>query len=84
MYGTGPVFDGMGLINTIYSYGPTVAISFTADRDALPDPDGYADALRQSFQALKTAAAERSGTPPVEVNDNRPAAKAGSRRKSNG
>jgi WS/DGAT/MGAT family acyltransferase len=84
MYGTGPVFDGMGLINTIYSYGPTVAISFTADRDALPDPDGYADALRQSFQALKIAAAERSGTPPVEVNDNRPAAKAGSRRKSNG
>lgn len=28
----------MGLINTIYSYADTIAISFTADRDAMPDP----------------------------------------------
>ena len=83
MYGTGPIFDGMGLINTIYSYGPTIAISFTSDRTAMPDPDGYADALRASFDALKRAAAERRPAPPVEGNDNRPADK-GSRRKSNG
>ena len=56
MYGTGPVFDGMALINPIYSYGDTIAISFTADRDALPDPENYAAALRHSFAALKEAA----------------------------
>jgi diacylglycerol O-acyltransferase len=55
MYGTGPVFDGMGLINPIYSYGETIAISFTSDRDMMPDPENYAAALRGSFDALKTA-----------------------------
>ena len=55
MYGTGPVFDGMGLINPIYSYGDTIAISFTSDRDMMPDPENYAAALRASFDALKTA-----------------------------
>ena len=88
MYGTAPVFDSMGLIFPVYSYGPAIAISFTADRDMLPDPDRLAAALRSSFQALKTAAlqrlAERSGTPPVEVNDNKPAAEPASRRKRNG
>ena len=82
MYGTGPVFDGMGLINTIYSYGPTIAISFTADRDALPDPQAYADGLRAAFQALKAAAVKPSAMPPVEVNDNRPSKAA--RRKGQG
>ena len=75
MYGTGPVFDGMGLINTIYSYGTTIAISFTADRDAMPDPQGYADALRASFAALKAAAVKPVAVPPVEHNDNKPASK---------
>ena len=74
MYGTGPVFDGMGLINTIYSYGPTIAISFTADRDAMPDPQAYADALRASFKALKAAAVPTVETP-KEQNDNKPAGK---------
>jgi diacylglycerol O-acyltransferase len=55
MYGTGPVFDGMGLINPIYSYGDTIAISFTSDRDMMPDPENYAAALRASFEALKEA-----------------------------
>ncbi|MDB5710547.1 MAG: wax ester/triacylglycerol synthase family O-acyltransferase [Sphingomonas bacterium] len=55
MYGTGPVFDGMGLINPIYSYGDTIAISFTSDRDMMPDPENYAAALRASFDALKEA-----------------------------
>lgn len=56
MFGTAPVFDGMGIINPIYSYGDTIAISFTADRDVLPDPENYAAALRASFAALKQAA----------------------------
>ena len=55
MYGTAPLFDGMGLINPVYSYGDTIAISFTADRDMMPDPEAYAAALRASFQALLNA-----------------------------
>lgn len=57
MYGTGPVFDGMGLINTIYSYTDTIAISFTSDRAMMPDPELYASALTAAFEALKAAAA---------------------------
>ena len=55
MYGLGPIFDSMGLINTIYSYVDTIAISFTADRDMMPDPAEYANALRLSFEELKNA-----------------------------
>jgi WS/DGAT/MGAT family acyltransferase len=69
MYGTAPVFDSMGLINPVYSYGDTIAVSFTADRDMLPDPDNYAAALRSSFEALRAAAAKGRG-----ANENKPAA----------
>lgn len=56
MFGLGPIFDSMGLINTIYSYVDDIAISFTCDRDMMPDPAAYADALRSSFAALRDAA----------------------------
>jgi diacylglycerol O-acyltransferase / wax synthase len=55
MMGTGPIFDGMGMINAIYSYGPEIAISFTSDRDMVPDPANYAQALRDSFEELLRA-----------------------------
>ncbi len=61
MYGLGPIFDSMGLINTIYSYVDEIAISFTCDRDMMPDPDAYAAALRQSFEALLAAAKAKPG-----------------------
>ncbi len=67
MYGTGPVFDSMGLINTIYSYTDTIAISFTSDRNMMPDPDVYAAALNASFDALKAAAAAIDTPLPVKV-----------------
>jgi diacylglycerol O-acyltransferase / wax synthase len=56
MYGLGPVFDSMGLINTIYSYVDTIAISFTADRNAMPDPSAYAQGLRRAYDEMKAAA----------------------------
>lgn len=52
MMGTGPVFDGVGLINAIYSYDSEIAISFTADRDMVPDPAIYAAALQEAFDEL--------------------------------
>lgn len=60
MMGLGPIFDSMGLINTIYSYGDEIAISFTSDRAMMPDPDVYADALRAAFTELKAAAGAES------------------------
>jgi hypothetical protein len=42
----------MGLINTIYSYGPEIAISFTSDRAIMPDPSVYAACLQRSFETL--------------------------------
>jgi len=55
MMGTGPVFDGMGMINAIYSYGTDIAIAFTADRDMVPDPAVYAAALQEAFDELLVA-----------------------------
>jgi diacylglycerol O-acyltransferase / wax synthase len=55
MMGLGPIFDGMGLINTIYSYEKDIAISFTSDRKMIPDPAEYAASLRRSFDALLAA-----------------------------
>jgi diacylglycerol O-acyltransferase / wax synthase len=56
MFGLGPIFDSMGMINTIYSYVDEIAISFTCDRDMMPDPDAYAAALNASFAELLAAA----------------------------
>jgi diacylglycerol O-acyltransferase / wax synthase len=56
MFGLGPIFDSMGMINTIYSYCGDIAVSFTADRQMLPDPAQYASALKASFEELKAAA----------------------------
>ncbi|MGJ3626033.1 WS/DGAT domain-containing protein [Sphingomonas sp. MMS24-JH45] len=66
MYGTGPVFDGMGLINPVYSYGDTIAVSFTSDRDIMPDPT-YAAGLRAAFEGLKAATLERPAAAPVDA-----------------
>ena len=55
MYGTAPIFDSMGLICPVYSYGGTIAVSFTADRDMMPDPEVFAAALRGAFEALRDA-----------------------------
>jgi diacylglycerol O-acyltransferase / wax synthase len=64
MMGTGPVFDGMGMINAIYSYGPEIAINFTSDRDMVPDPANYAQALRDAFEELLAAKIE---APPIKA-----------------
>jgi hypothetical protein len=63
MAGMGPVFDGMGLINAVYSYAGLVSLAFTAERDMMPDPEVYAAGLRSSFEALRDAAAKLNATP---------------------
>ena len=59
--GLGPVLDGMALNNGIGSYGDRVIFCFTADRDALPDPEFYEDCIAGAIDEL-VAAAKRSTT----------------------
>ena len=54
--GLGPVLDGMGLNNGIGSYGERFTFCFTADRDAMPDPELYEDCLAGAIDDLATAA----------------------------
>lgn len=54
-FGVGPIFDGMGLINIVYSSGGVLTVSFTADREAVSDPENYAAALSGAFDELKAA-----------------------------
>jgi WS/DGAT/MGAT family acyltransferase len=56
-FGLGPLFDGAGLIFPVFSYAGHLTIAFTADRDAVPDPERLADAITESFEALRAAAA---------------------------
>ncbi len=63
MLGLGPVFDSMGMINTIYSYLDEIVISFTADRKMMPDPAFYAECLRDAFDDLKSGIAAKASAP---------------------
>jgi WS/DGAT/MGAT family acyltransferase len=55
-FGAGPVVDGMGLINIVGSYDDQFILSFTACREMMPDPQNYATAIEESFNALAAAA----------------------------
>jgi diacylglycerol O-acyltransferase len=48
--------DGLGLAHVVQSYVKEATISFTADRDLLPDPQFYIACLVESFEELRDAA----------------------------
>ena len=54
--GLGPVLDGMALNNGIGSYGGRITFCFTADRDALPDPEFYEECIAHAVDELLHAA----------------------------
>jgi len=57
-YGMLCLVDGMRLGHIVQSYCGTVTLSFTADRNAIPDPDFYAECMQKSFEDhLKLAVA---------------------------
>ena len=45
-----PIADGMGLVFSVTSYNGMLVISFTACYEQLPDPEVFAQCLRDSFQ----------------------------------
>lgn len=56
MYGQLCLVDGMRLGHVVNSYAGVVTLSFTADRDAMPDPDFYHQCVVESFEELLNAA----------------------------
>lgn len=50
MYGKLCLVDGMRLGHIVNSYAGKVSLSFTADRDAMPDPDFYHQCIIESFE----------------------------------
>ncbi len=59
-----PITDGMGLAFAVTSYDGQLIISPTSCRDLMPDPDAFAQCLRESFQeALAAAARQKKARP---------------------
>jgi diacylglycerol O-acyltransferase len=54
-YGLGPVFEGMGIIHPVFSNFGRITISFTSDRDIMPDPEHYQDCIQESFEEMRAA-----------------------------
>ncbi len=70
-----PISDGMGLVFSVTSYSDMIAVSFTACYEQLPDPEVFAQCLRDSFQEYLALANPRARRKP------RPAAAKAPRRK---
>ena len=49
VYGMLCLVDGVRLGHIVQSYCGVVTLSFTADRNAIPDPDFYAECMQKSF-----------------------------------
>ncbi len=63
-----PISDGMGLVFSVTSYNDMMIISFTACYEQVPDPQVFAQCLRDSFQeylALARPVARRKARAPA-------------------
>jgi diacylglycerol O-acyltransferase / wax synthase len=52
-----PIADGMGLVFAVTSYDGRIVISPTSCRELMPDPEMFAQCVRDSFQEYLSAAA---------------------------
>jgi hypothetical protein len=50
------LLDGMALGHVVQSYVNEATITFTADRDVMPDPEFYSQCLQDSFEEMAKAA----------------------------
>jgi diacylglycerol O-acyltransferase len=57
---TGPVLDSVGLFQAISTYCDEFTITFSACREMLPDPEVYAQCLRDSLAALLAASKQQA------------------------
>lgn len=77
-----PIADGMGLVFAVTSYDGRVIVSPTSCRDLMPDPDVFAQCVRDGFQELLAARPPRSGRRPAPPAEATTAVKAPRRRAS--
>ena len=78
VYGTAPVFDGLGLILVVTSYLDHLTVSATADHDTVADTDCLVADIAEEFAALEAEAAAESGLgKKVRTSRSRGAAKTG-------
>ncbi len=49
VYGMMCLFDGVALGHIVHSYVDKITLSYTACRDAMPDPDFYSECMQASF-----------------------------------
>ena len=54
-----PISDGMGLVFSVTSYSGMIFISPTSCREMVPDPEFFAQCIRDSFQELLALADQR-------------------------
>ncbi len=71
-----PISDGMGLVFAVTSYDGRIIISPTSCRELLPDPEGFTQQLRDSFQEYLALARSPKPAPraPVAPRSARPRA----------
>ncbi len=58
-----PINDGLGLVFAVTSYDGRIMISPTSCREQMPDPEAFAQCLRDSFQEYLAAARSRPARP---------------------
>ena len=56
-----PIADGMGLVFAVTGHEDRIVISPTACRELLPDPESFAQCLRESFEECLAAARATAG-----------------------
>jgi diacylglycerol O-acyltransferase / wax synthase len=77
-----PIADGMGLVFAVTSYDGMIFISPTSCREQLPDPEFFAQCIRDSFQDLLAVADEREAKKKKPAARRAPAKKATNKRKA--
>jgi diacylglycerol O-acyltransferase / wax synthase len=77
MYGMGPIGDGMGLIQGVFSYCGQITIAATSCRKQMPDPAFYSQCLQDSFDELKHATVDRAAVRRPRAARHAPAESAG-------
>ena len=67
-----PISDGLGLAFAVTSYDGRIIISPTACRELVPDPEAFAQCLRDSFQELLALAPAEVPAPPKRARKSDP------------
>ncbi len=57
-----PIYDGMGLVFAVTSYDRQIIVSPTSCREQMPDPEVFAQCVRDCFQEYLALARERART----------------------